>query len=104
MALSDEQPEEVMTELVEQLKTLRIQTMLKDPSYWKNGERFFDPALAGWKDIEVRDANQCEHLETLCADCAMTWLIDYWVRVVHEQCGRVIGINGVPGIDNLGDL
>ena len=88
-----------------ELGEIRIETMLKDPSYEFKGETFLDPNLTSWTVLEVVDDGSCQHLESICPDCADTWQLDHWVRIVSVNFpDHPLGINNVPGLHNLSDM
>ena len=86
------------------MATLRIQTQLKDPFYTFKGHVCVSADAGKWHDILVHPSPAtCNHLETMCDDCSESWLTDHWVRIMAPD-GAVLGINEVPGIDNVRDL
>lgn len=85
--------------------SIRVETMLKDPSYELNGEVYMDAALTDWTPIEVTtDPTECNHLEMMCPECTGSWQADHWIRVVEVNCGHALGINEVPGYETLSNI
>lgn len=83
--------------------TIKIQTMLKDPTFERNGKIYVEPELLLWHDIVAfaRPTLECNHIEMMCPECQGTWMEDHWIRAFDEASGQCIGINAVPGLPNL---
>lgn len=91
-----------MDEVVEKLRVFRVEATLKEPFFERDGNLFFDPAVAGWTVLPVKSSEeQCDHFDSLCAECARAWLTDHYVRIVHVECGEIRGINNVPGLKSM---
>jgi hypothetical protein len=60
---------------------MKLQSILKDPSYEKDGQVYIDPDWLKWADVSdefvVSDPSQCEHGEQVCSEC-----VDFMRRVI----------------------
>lgn len=79
------------------LRTLKIQTQLKDPSYLVKGDPMIDPNLVGWKDTLVRPSQKCRHFDSICQRCVDTWKEDFYIRVIDTTSGNTLSLNDAPG-------
>lgn len=93
------------SEAIAHMATLRIQTMLKEPTFTDHrGEIGLYADAADWHDIEVHPCpHKCDHIETMCEFCAETWAQDHYIRILNTD-GRVLSLNGAPGIPDIRDL
>jgi hypothetical protein len=68
---------------------MRLQMILKDPEYEKDGKVYINPAWLEWEDVSdefvVSDPSQCEHGEQVCSECVDSWREDYMFRLVDEK-------------------
>jgi hypothetical protein len=68
---------------------MKLQSILKDPSYEKDGQVYIDPDWLKWADVSdefvVSDPSQCEHGEQVCSECVDSWREDYMFRLVDEK-------------------
>lgn len=74
---------------------LTVDLLLKNPSVaviepdGTRTELAPDPRWLDWSTVPlIADPQTCEHVETLCAECADSWGIDYYMKISVD--GRVV--------------
>lgn len=61
---------------------LYARVLLANPAgYTPEGALFVTPESMEWQPVEWLDPWDCEHQETMCAQCVDTWGIDYEIEL-----------------------
>ena len=66
-----------------------FEVMIKDPYFIdiKSGEMTPMIDFMGWNRIAVKYHQECEHIHTVCDECADTWMEDHFIRITVPDEG-----------------